>query len=190
MQPHKLLQSATWWDAQYEVGQALRWTIWDAYLADEVARELDGINGAVLVLGCGHGWCKPLLQVRVPNVRLHGVDCSQVAAKNSNFIVFVHDLNQRPWPYLTGEFRAVIATEILEHLEDPAAAVAEAHRLAPVVIATLPVGDFFAGPATRWKFSVRDIPTVFPGVVSYSQRLRGGNFALVRSEKQHTEGPL
>jgi SAM-dependent methyltransferase len=41
----------------------------------------------------------------------------------------VHDLNRRPWPFAADQFDRVIATDVLEHLDDTAAAMAEVHRV-------------------------------------------------------------
>ena len=41
----------------------------------------------------------------------------------------VHDLNRRPWPFADGQFDEVIATDVLEHLDDTAATMAELHRV-------------------------------------------------------------
>jgi len=41
----------------------------------------------------------------------------------------VHDLNQRPWPFSDDRFDQVVATDVLEHLDDTSAAMAEIHRV-------------------------------------------------------------
>jgi SAM-dependent methyltransferase len=41
----------------------------------------------------------------------------------------VHNLNARPWPFPDGRFDAVIASDVLEHLEDVAATMSELHRV-------------------------------------------------------------
>jgi SAM-dependent methyltransferase len=41
----------------------------------------------------------------------------------------VHDLNQRPWPFGDDQFDVVYASDVLEHLDDVAATMAELHRV-------------------------------------------------------------
>lgn len=41
----------------------------------------------------------------------------------------VHDLNDRPWPFEDGRFDRVNAIDVLEHLDDPFAAMHEIHRI-------------------------------------------------------------
>ena len=41
----------------------------------------------------------------------------------------VHNLNERPWPFPDDRFDAVIASDVIEHLEDVAATMSELHRV-------------------------------------------------------------
>jgi SAM-dependent methyltransferase len=41
----------------------------------------------------------------------------------------VHNLNIRPWPFADNAFDTVIATDVIEHLDDTAATMAELHRV-------------------------------------------------------------
>lgn len=41
----------------------------------------------------------------------------------------VHDLNRRPWPFPDGQFREVIANDVIEHLNDVMATFEEIHRV-------------------------------------------------------------
>jgi len=41
----------------------------------------------------------------------------------------VHDLNLRPWPFADDRFEHVIATDVIEHLSDTIATLAELHRV-------------------------------------------------------------
>jgi SAM-dependent methyltransferase len=41
----------------------------------------------------------------------------------------LHDLNVRPWPFDDGQFAEVKAIDVIEHLQDPFAALLELHRV-------------------------------------------------------------
>jgi SAM-dependent methyltransferase len=41
----------------------------------------------------------------------------------------VHDLNQRPWPFADDRFDAVIAADVIEHLDDVAGTMSELYRV-------------------------------------------------------------
>jgi SAM-dependent methyltransferase len=68
----------------------------------------------VLNLGCG----------RVPIRGAVNVDV--VANVDADVI---HDLNVRPWPFENDRFRALHANDVIEHLHDTIATMAEIHRV-------------------------------------------------------------
>jgi len=56
-----------------------------------------------------------------------------------------------PWPFEDGAFDSVVLGEILEHLENPGPAIAEAHRVARLrVVVSVPLNGW-ADPTHRWR---------------------------------------
>ncbi len=87
----------------------------------------------ILEVGCGEGFLSAYLKSRMPGMRLHGLDI------NENAIGFARDhfghLAQfstgsiYELPFGAGSFDLVLCSQVLEHLEDPEAAVAELKRV-------------------------------------------------------------
>ncbi len=50
----------------------------------------------------------------------------------------VHDADRRPWPFADRQFSLVLMSHVLEHLRNPAGAMAEAERVADVAIVAIP----------------------------------------------------
>ena len=72
----------------------------------------------------------------------------------------VHDLNHRPWPFADNQFRAVYASDLIEHLDNTVATMEEIYRIcAPGAIVYINVPHFssagaFTDPTHRRYFSV------------------------------------
>jgi SAM-dependent methyltransferase len=115
------------------------------------ARYYDALGEArrILDVGCGvgeFGRYKP-----APDIEVYGVDVDAGALEHARR--FEHalciDLEREPLPYEDGSFDAVLARDVLEHLQDPGRMVREIHRvLRPggVLIASVVV----ARPARVW----------------------------------------
>ena len=55
----------------------------------------------------------------------------------------VHDLNCYPWPFADNQFEKVVAHDVIEHLDDVAAAMGEIHRVcAPGAVVHISVPHF------------------------------------------------
>lgn len=126
---------------------------------------------SVLDAGCGEGF----VTERLPGERVAGIDACpgalEAAARRAPHAELragdVHRL-----PYADREFDLVVCTEVLEHLEDPRAALRELRRVARrAVIVTVPHEPFFrlgnlargrhvrrlgSTPGHRWTFTRRD----------------------------------
>jgi SAM-dependent methyltransferase len=48
---------------------------------------------------------------------------------HSPYVNVAHDLNSVPWPWLAGEFEMILAFDVLEHLQDIVAVMAECWRI-------------------------------------------------------------
>lgn len=70
----------------------------------------------------------------------------------------IHDLNVRPWPLPSGQFREVLAHDVVEHLDDIVATMEEIHRVSrdgAVVRITVPhfsCANAFTDPTHRHYF--------------------------------------
>jgi ubiquinone/menaquinone biosynthesis C-methylase UbiE len=115
-----------------------------------VLRAFGGAARSVLDVGCGDGYlCHVYKEVlKIPYVA--GVDCARphVRRARATFpdIPFVEG-DVYELPYGDGAFEVVSAVEVLEHLEDPARALAELARVASrEVVVTVPFNE---EPETR-----------------------------------------
>lgn len=94
--------------------------------------ELDGVSGKVLEVGCGGGGMARALKHYRPDLDVYGCDISLRAVTEA--IVRSKDVQAsagaaEALPFKSGEFRAVLMFDVLEHLENPARAIAEASRV-------------------------------------------------------------
>ncbi len=101
------------------------------FVPERVPLFVDAVGGPgrdVLDLGCRTG---AVTRSFLPGNRVVGVDVDPSAlahAEQLGIEPVVADV-EAPLPFETGSFDAVVAGELLEHLRDPAALVAEARRL-------------------------------------------------------------
>lgn len=103
---------------------------------------------SVLDAGCGEGFVAAGLKRRLPGLRIAGIDADPRAvayarahhgAVGTFETASVYDL-----PFPQGSFDVVLCSEVLEHLETPARALAELRRVARVgVVVTVPREPYF-----------------------------------------------
>ena len=91
-------------------------------------------GGSVLDVGCGRGFYVKAIRTLYPQVNVVGVDFSAeyLAAARAQTSVTAADLTRadaRALPFPTGTFDAVVCSEVLEHIEDDAASLAEIYRV-------------------------------------------------------------
>ncbi len=100
----------------------------------ELAEEAVGSDAppSILEVGCGEGFVLRVLQERWPQAHLCGVDYSGSAlawaARQAAASLILGDAERLP--FRAGSFPLVLAAEVLEHLPDPRAALAEVARVA------------------------------------------------------------
>jgi ubiquinone/menaquinone biosynthesis C-methylase UbiE len=90
----------------------------------------------VLDIGCGDGFLLAQVSERFPDPSLHGLDAEQEAVRiaaatfaRKDVAADVHRGSAYDLPYTGGTFGAVVMTEVIEHLNAPSLAVAEAYRV-------------------------------------------------------------
>jgi SAM-dependent methyltransferase len=101
-----------------------------------VLRELEKERPRTIVdLGCGNGALCEEIHARLPEAEIAGVDLSapqvEANAKRLSWGTWmVADLGQREPPALGRTFDAVVTSEVVEHVDDPAAFLRNARTLA------------------------------------------------------------
>jgi len=115
---------------------------------------------SVLDAGCGEGIVAGWLAAELPGARIQGVDArpegiEEFRSRNPGIPAEVGDLYALGFG--DGEFDLVLSTEVLEHLERPADAVAEMARVAGrSLVITVPHEPFFrAGNLARGRYASR-----------------------------------
>jgi ubiquinone/menaquinone biosynthesis C-methylase UbiE len=94
--------------------------------------DLVGVRGKVLEVGCGAGAMARAIQRHRPDLLVFGMDLSRhalEAAKLAGGKVRYTAGDAHRLPLASGSFEAIVVLDVLEHLPDPAAALAEIHRL-------------------------------------------------------------
>lgn len=103
-------------------------------------------QGTALDIGCGDGLLLKLLKEK--GIQAEGVDISPEGVAKcmaAGFVAKVHSVDE-PLPYADGSFDTVILLDILEHVYDPEAVLADAARVArKTVIVSVP--NFSSVPA-------------------------------------------
>jgi SAM-dependent methyltransferase len=115
----------------------------------DLRAELGAARGSLLDVGCGAQVYRDLLPM---HVTYRGIDTSDARAWFGYNLPDLHYFNGDDWGVDDGAFDTVLCTEVLEHIPDPAAFLARAHRcLRPEgrLVLTVPF-------AARWHFIPHD----------------------------------
>jgi SAM-dependent methyltransferase len=94
-------------------------------------------------IGCGDGNVVALVRSLFPDCFYVGVDIdaallARTAARGANETLLVDPAKPLRLPYPDSSFDLVLLVEVLEHVADPNATLAEAARLAPAAIVSVP----------------------------------------------------
>jgi ubiquinone/menaquinone biosynthesis C-methylase UbiE len=169
---YDVLSSDGWW---WEVGRrALARRLLEHYAS---ARP-NGSRTRILEIGCGSG---ALLKDLQDDNTVYGVDVAEAALKicRERGLDCVTMGDVTALPYADGALDTVIAIDVLEHIEDDAAAVREIHRVlkpAATMIVTV--------PAFKMLWSRRDVDHHHKRryrVSEISKRLKDGGFTVVKA---------
>jgi SAM-dependent methyltransferase len=106
-------------------------------------------SGRVLDIGCGDGEIARHLMERRPGLRLQGVD----VLVRENAKIKVEAFDGRVLPYADRTFDAALLVDVLHHTDEPAALLAEAARVAPVVVVKDHLAD---APLARPRLRLMD----------------------------------
>lgn len=85
----------------------------------------------LLDVGCGSGYLASLVRAERPEIHMDGADISDVALKRAEKYferVWQVNLDEAQLPAESVSYDTAVCTEVLEHLYDPAHALAEIHR--------------------------------------------------------------
>lgn len=137
---------------------------------------------AVLEVGCGEGFVLSYLRRQLPALHCHGVDfnaaaLTEAAQRNPGVPMTLADVTALP--FADRSFPMVLCLEVLEHLRDPRAGLAELERVSDgYLVLSVPNQPFFALAnfvrGKNWR-TLGDDP-------EHVQRWTGPGFvALVRS---------
>lgn len=100
----------------------------------------------ILDAGCGEGFFIARMKEALPQAEIVGCDGAKEAleiAEQMNPDVRFEVANLYELPYEDGQFDLVVCSEVLEHLNDPASALAELCRVGKKVLVTVPNEPWF-----------------------------------------------
>lgn len=175
----RVKHDAAFWDAAYARGDGQRWTIWgDAEMARAFGERIPRFSD-VLLVACGRGHAINAIDKHrsLHDIYWSGIDFVDCDREGNALLELTgnfarHDLNKVPWGYSKDYFDYAICSEILESLEDPAAAVRECQRIARRTMITLPVSMDLLSDGHLWLFERADAEALLPGCEVVE--LRGG----------------
>ena len=154
-------------------------------------------RGKLLDAGCGIGVLLRMIRDKYPAVELFGTDFSRVAVDRTRGYGFSVERAVLPdIPFPDNFFTCVVCTEVLEHLDDPAATLREFRRILAddgLVIVSVPkdmgpdhcdehVQDFDEAKL-RKAFSESGLPITQLSVVEREPHRKPGSSYLVVAEK-------
>jgi SAM-dependent methyltransferase len=144
---------------------------------------LAGFRGKLLDVGCGNGPFRHLLDPAATTYQ--GVDVEEAAAFGyRNPAVVYYDGRVLPFP--DASFDAVLCTEVIEHIPDPAETIREMHRvLKPggLLLVTLPwSARFHYQPHDYHRYTPSMLATLFAGFPAPRITPRGTDFSSIASK--------
>lgn len=135
--------------------------------------------GRLLDVGCGDGRLARAIKQLLPAAVVHGCDLSVVALNRADGLDrrYAADLNVDRLPESTASLDLVVASEVLEHLVEPARVVSEFHRVLKSgghLLITVPNVAF-------WRFRLQALSGGVPSVTADERHLHSFNAALLQA---------
>ena len=148
-----------------------------------LAPRLAVLSGALLDVGCGEMPFRPLL---APSLTYTGIDVPSADAFGMREHPDIVAFDGRAIPFPESSFDAILCTEVLEHVEDPAGLVAEMLRvLRPggVLLATVPFSArVHHVPYDFHRFTPFRLASLFKNFTSFEVRERGDDLAVIANK--------
>jgi len=148
-----------------------------------LAHRLSGLNGKVLDVGCGE---MPFRAFLGPNACYTGIDVPSANAFGMRQSTDIVAFDGRAIPFPDASFNHVLCTEVLEHVEDPSALVAEMLRvLRPggTLLATVPFSArVHHAPFDFHRFTRFRLATLFRDFARVEVEERGNDLAVIANK--------
>jgi len=154
------------WDKIYGTPESARkWTQWGAEDLVQIVSSAILPGETVLDVATGAGIGPERIDRQTKDVTWWGTDASIAAIRFLRYhnavnwrMLLQWDIAEGPLPLLNGCVDVVMCTELLEHLENPSAAVAELARLAwRAIIVTVPRENVVDTEYHIWSFTEGDV---------------------------------
>jgi 2-polyprenyl-3-methyl-5-hydroxy-6-metoxy-1,4-benzoquinol methylase len=149
----------------------------------DLRRRLKNFSGKILDVGCGNSPFRPLLNPA--STQYQGIDVQAAASfgyQNPDTIYY----DGKVIPFADGSFDAVLCTEVLEHVADPAETIREIHRvLKPggFGIITIPwSARFHYQPRDYHRYTPSMLEILFRSFVEREIFPRGTDFSSIASK--------
>jgi len=140
----------------------------------DVAAELARVHGTLLDVGCG---AQPYRRLIPSGVTYIGIDTADAPTQFGYHVPDTRYYTGTRWPVEDGSVDAVLATETLEHVLDPAAFLSQAYRCLRSpgrLILTVPF-------AARWHFIPADYWRFTPSALKHLLEAAGFGSVVVRA---------
>ena len=149
----------------------------------DLRRELARLQGRLLDVGCGNSPFRHLLDPR--RTQYEGLDVEEAAHFGYTNPDVLH-YDGRTMPFTDASFDAVLCTEVLEHVSDPADTIREMHRvLKPggMLLVTIPwSARFHYQPFDYCRYTPSRLRQLFAQFADVSIRPRGTDLSSIASK--------
>lgn len=151
---------------------------------EEIVRRAKGAY-TVLDCGCNEGFLSKALLEAGFHVTSIDNDEAEIAKAWELFGIRAVKADVNDLPYVDGQFDLVIGGELMEHLDNPGAGLAEMFRVSKSrVMISLPIGEYWLGEAThKWQIDAEQIEHDH-GLLEIMKK----KILIIEFTKRHPEG--